>query len=138
MECWPDIKAIREEMGLSQQEIAAQLGISVRTVQSCEQGWRSLGVSLEKCLLLMWMSHRHGVQLAQMHCWEVKHCSQEHRERCFTYLARQGFMCWFLTSNACECRQFKDWDEKKAYCRQCAFFQQLFREGDESAAALGG
>ena len=124
---WPDIKTIREEMGLTQQELAVQLGISRRTVQSCEQGWRSLGVALEKCLLLQWMAYRQGEALTRMRCWEVKQCRSEQREHCFTYLTRQGFMCWFLSSSACDCQQFSQWDDKKAHCRQCAFFQQLFR-----------
>lgn len=37
----PDIKAIRENMSLTQQQFAALLGISLRTLQNWEQGRRS-------------------------------------------------------------------------------------------------
>jgi len=37
----PDIKAIRENMKLTQEQFAALLGISMRTLQNWEQGRRS-------------------------------------------------------------------------------------------------
>ena len=36
----PDVKAIRERLGLSQSRFAAIIGVSVRTVQNWEQGRR--------------------------------------------------------------------------------------------------
>ena len=36
----PDVAAVRERYGLSQQQFAAMLGISVRTLQNWEQGRR--------------------------------------------------------------------------------------------------
>ena len=128
---FPDMKAIRDEIGLSQQEMAAYLGVSTRAVQSCEQGWRSLSSSLEKCLLLFWLSHRRGEDLANHHCWEAMQCAPEMRESCFTYMTRQGHMCWFLNSSKCTSQQFREWPEKKEYCRKCAFFIRLFRPRDD-------
>jgi putative transcriptional regulator len=37
----PDVKAIRETLKLTQQQFAAMLGISLRTLQNWEQGRRS-------------------------------------------------------------------------------------------------
>jgi putative transcriptional regulator len=37
---WPDSKAVREKLGLSQNEFAALIGISPRTLQNWEQGHR--------------------------------------------------------------------------------------------------
>jgi putative transcriptional regulator len=37
----PDVKRIRSDLGLSQNELAAMIGVSVRTVQAWEQGVRS-------------------------------------------------------------------------------------------------
>ena len=37
---WPDAKAVREKLALSQSEFAALLGISPRTLQNWEQGHR--------------------------------------------------------------------------------------------------
>ncbi|MFN0128750.1 MAG: helix-turn-helix domain-containing protein [Verrucomicrobiales bacterium] len=37
---WPDAKAVREKLGLSQLQFAALIGISPRTLQNWEQGHR--------------------------------------------------------------------------------------------------
>ena len=37
---WPDAKAVREKLGLSQSQFAALIGISHRTLQNWEQGHR--------------------------------------------------------------------------------------------------
>ena len=37
---WPDAKAIREKLGLSQTQFATLIGISPRTLQNWEQGHR--------------------------------------------------------------------------------------------------
>lgn len=37
---WPDAKAVREKLGLSQTQFAALIGISPRTLQNWEQGHR--------------------------------------------------------------------------------------------------
>lgn len=37
---WPDAKAIREKLGLSQTQFATLMGISPRTLQNWEQGHR--------------------------------------------------------------------------------------------------
>ncbi len=37
---WPDARAVREKLGLSQGQFAALLGISARTLQNWEQGHR--------------------------------------------------------------------------------------------------
>lgn len=37
---WPDAKAVREKLGLSQNQFAALIGISPRTLQNWEQGHR--------------------------------------------------------------------------------------------------
>ena len=47
-ETFLDLKAIRTELGLSQAALAALLGVSERTVQSCEQGWRHPGHAVER------------------------------------------------------------------------------------------
>jgi len=122
---FPDIRTIRQEMGLSQRELAQFLGVSPRTVQSCEQGWRSLGVALEKHLLLLLIIYRRGATLQQHPCWETLACADDARAQCLTYKTRQGHLCWFLTGNQCRCRQFSDWNEKKLFCLQCPVLEQL-------------
>lgn len=130
----PDLKAIREELKISQATLASYLGVSVRTVQSCEQGWRSPGEAVKKALLLLLITHRRREELTTLHCWEDMHCSNERRERCLIYQSRQGHLCWFLHSNQCSLQPDQDWKTRQEACRQCAFFQKLIRPVDAPAA----
>lgn len=41
---------VRDQLGLTQKELANRLGVSVRAVQSWEQGWRSPRGPAEKIL----------------------------------------------------------------------------------------
>ena len=44
------ILAVREALGRSQSQLADMLGVSVRAVQSYEQGWRTCPPNLQKLL----------------------------------------------------------------------------------------
>ena len=122
---WPDVKAIREELGMSQSELARLLGVSPRVIQSCEQGWRGQSCAIEKALLLALMAHRHGKELAKTNCWDTMHCSKAQRDECLTYRSRLGSLCWYLPGNKCAGEDHDNWLEKKKVCVKCRFFQKL-------------
>ncbi|MHB9024828.1 MAG: helix-turn-helix domain-containing protein [Armatimonadota bacterium] len=128
---WPDVRAIREELGISQTEMASFLGVSPRTVQSCEQGWRSLSCAVEKSLLLLLMMFRRKAQLNELACWEARGCRLGTREQCLAYISRQGHMCWYITGNFCKCQPMDDWESKKEACKDCSFFKELFRDDSQ-------
>ena len=132
-----DLKAIRTELGLTQSELAAYLGISVRTVQSCEQGWRCPGAAVHKPLLLLLITHRRGSKLKNFRCWEAKQCAQEHRENCLIYISGQGHLCWFLTGNLCTQRLFRRWEDRLAMCNTCDFFLALMQEKTNPGPVAG-
>jgi len=132
----PDLKALREELGISQVTLASYLGVSVRTVQSCEQGWRCPGEAVKKALLLLLITHRRREELAQLHCWDYIQCLEGQRERCFIYQSRQGHLCWFLLGNQCAPEPNRGWKEKREMCRRCTFFQTLVRPADTPAIPL--
>ena len=120
-----DLRAIRAELGLSQVELASLVGFSVRTIQSCEQGWRKPSAALEKMVLLLYMAEVHGTEFGALPCWEAVECPPERREQCVAFLTRQGHLCWFLTGTLCRGERLTDWKEKRAMCMGCAFFQHL-------------
>ncbi len=122
-----DLKAVRAELGLSQAELAALLGVSARTVQSCEQGWRHPGSALEKSILLLLMACRQGESFGSHLCWEATDCAPDVRNGCLVYRSRQGHLCWFLTGNICKGRRLRNWPDKKAVCGECEFFRILLR-----------
>lgn len=120
-----DLKAIRSTLGLSQSEFAALVGFSVRTIQSCEQGWRKPSPALVNMALLLYAAHRHGAALGDFSCWKFCGCPPERRDRCVAYLSRQGHLCWFLTGTLCQGKRVRDWRQKRAICGECRFFEHL-------------
>lgn len=124
-----DLKAIRAEVGLTQQEFADMLGVSVRTVQSCEQGWRNPGASVEKAALLLLVARRNGADCSQPMCWEAVDCSEAERRACLVFQTRQGHLCWLLSGNLCQGAPLHSWEDKKAVCTRCAFFRKLLPGG---------
>jgi DNA-binding XRE family transcriptional regulator len=121
-----DLRTIREELGLSQTAFATLLGYSVRTVQSCEQGWRHPSPALEKTAIMLFIARRQGRNFGKLACWDVIKCPPEHRENCVASLTGQGHLCWFLTGNlSCAQEPLQDWEEKKHACFRCTFFRTL-------------
>lgn len=129
-----NLKAIREELGLSQAQLAALAGFSKRAIQSCEQGWRHAGTRLEKTVLLLLMSHRNPEGIHAEPCWEVMDCPSERCDRCITYRSRQGHLCWYLSGTLCSTGG-PEWDSKRAVCIHCRIFRRLMREPDEEEKA---
>ena len=121
----PDLRGMREELGLSQTELADLLGVSARTIQSCEQGWRKLSPALERMALLLLVASRRGRDLDTQVCWKVVKCAPEVRDNCWPYRSGQGHLCWLLTGNMCRGRHVRSWAEKKQLCVECPFWQQL-------------
>ena len=119
------LKAARRALSLSQTQLAMLLGVSPRTVQSCEQGWRKPSPALEKSLLLLRIGHERGADLCSTRCWETKNCSESERSACLTYRTRQGHLCWLMSGNACSGKRVRTWEEKKQVCAECAYFARL-------------
>lgn len=124
------LKAIREELGLSQAQLAALVGFSKRAIQSCEQGWRHAGARLEKAVLLLLMSHRNPEGIHADPCWEVMDCPPDRCDRCITFRSRQGHLCWYLSGTLCASGG-PEWDSKRPICVSCRIFRRLMREPEE-------
>ncbi|OGO35575.1 MAG: hypothetical protein A2147_00975 [Chloroflexi bacterium RBG_16_57_8] len=119
------VREIREELGLSQSELAALAGIGSRAIQSYEQEWRQPSDMVQRMLLLLLVSHRNGAELSRFRCWEEKECLPTVRERCIAYRTRQGHLCWYLTGTLCEGQRRKSWSDKLQTCLACSFMQDL-------------
>ncbi|OFX13850.1 MAG: hypothetical protein A2Z18_05585, partial [Armatimonadetes bacterium RBG_16_58_9] len=107
-----DIRGIRDELGLSQSELAEQAGISRRALQSYEQGWRKPPEAVERLVLLLLIAIRHGASFGKHMCWETENCDLAIRERCVAYRTRQGHLCWFLTGTLCRGSRLRSWSAK--------------------------
>ncbi|MFC1559343.1 helix-turn-helix domain-containing protein [Gemmatimonadota bacterium] len=124
-----DLKAIRRELDLSQAELASLIGVSERTVQSCEQGWRNPGQSVEKAVVLLLLARRHGAAMEEHQCWTSIKCSEEEQLNCLVHQSHQGHLCWLLSGNLCRGLNLKTWEDKKENCFECLFFLELLPAG---------
>ena len=133
----PDIRAVREELGYSQFELASLVGISKRAIQSYEQGWRKPSEMVERQVLLMLIAHRRGSGLGNKRCWEVNNCSPNLRHKCVSYNTRQGHLCWFFTGTMCKGKPFANWSKKIAICLNCGFMEELMAASDSKSKSDG-
>ena len=110
---------LREFLGRSQREIAAQLGVSIRAVQSYEQGWRPVPAAMTKLLsLLLYLKWRKDNPKPSP-CWKIKGCSEERKAHCAACECGDGECCWILTGNCHACEPMPTWDDKLAKCLKC-------------------
>jgi DNA-binding XRE family transcriptional regulator len=108
----------------SQTDLARLLGVSLKGVQSFEQGWRSVPVHVERQLLLL-LSLKAGVDSPRVPCWDSRECDLKIRERCVVWELKAGHMCWFIAGTTCDGVARKDWQEKMQECRTCGVFRAL-------------
>jgi len=129
-----DVGRSRELLGVTQHQLADLLGVSVRTIQSCEQGWRKPSAALERSLLLLHLASRQGEALSDNVCWETVQCTQAERDRCLAHRARQGHLCWLLSGSYCRGERVGTWAAKKQICGECEFLTGMLQVREEELA----
>ena len=68
-------------MDLSQREFASDLGISLKALQSYEQGWRSVPAAIEKKILFYLAVLNRKAHPDIRDCWEIKKSSARDADR---------------------------------------------------------
>ena len=122
-----DLRTIREELGLSQSELADLLAVSLRNIQSCEQEWRAPSPSLERSLILLLMAHRNGASMGKNACWKQADCPAGMRSGCISFRSRQGHLCWLMTGTLCKGFRLRGWYDKMKMCMECDYFRLLLK-----------
>lgn len=113
----------RRFLGKSQRQLANLLGVSVRAVQSFEQGWRPVPVHVERQILfLVAMKMDRG----SLKCWQIRECPEKTRRNCPAWEFKAGNLCWFINGTVCRGSVQKNWREKIALCRDCDVFKAVF------------
>jgi len=116
---------IRQYLSKSQAQMARLLGVSLRAVQSYEQGWRNVPVSIERQILFL-LSMKVTPILEIKPCWQKKECDPETRNKCPAWEFQAGHICWFINGTICDGKFQESWNRKIQLCRQCAVFRSLF------------
>ena len=117
-----EFSKIRHILGKSQIQMGEILGISVKAIQSFEQGWRKVPVHAERQLLFL--LHLKLNPKKRKPCWTMKQCPKEPREKCPAWEFKAGDLCWFINGTFCEGKVQKNWQKKISICRKCEIFQK--------------
>ncbi len=121
----------RSLLGKSQRELAELLGLSLKAVESYEQGWRSVPSNVERMLYYLLFKLNQKAFEAEDPCWAAMSCSEERRGHCVAYVAQEGHFCWFFTGGLCA--SAKASGEGERHCYRCAVFIRLKALAEASA-----
>jgi len=117
---------IRKQVGKTQAELADCLGVSIKAIQSYEQGWRKVPVRVMiQLLVLLGLYRKHG--LDEVPCWELTGCPKETRNRCPSYTIGGGQFCWFIAAKMCRMDTVDD--PEILPCMQCPVVLRLLKPG---------
>ncbi|MEW6200814.1 MAG: helix-turn-helix transcriptional regulator [bacterium] len=119
-------KIVRQEMGMTQTEMASLLGVSKKAIQSYEQRWRSTPVNIERLALLYLGCLRLSLKGSNLQCWKETGCSRENREKCIAWKLKRGDICWMFTGTYCEGKKEGNWKQKFNMCRKCPVLTRVF------------
>jgi transcriptional regulator with XRE-family HTH domain len=92
---------LRSSLGKSQRELAELLGISLKAVESYEQGWRKVPAHVERILYFLLFKLNEDEIGTEEPCWKSKDCPENLRSKCVAYVAKEGSFCWFFTGRLC-------------------------------------
>lgn len=94
------MRAVRDILRMTQADIARTLRVSVRAVQSYEQGWRNLPDPLAMQLLTLLAVYKNHPENGQA-CWQQTNCSAEARHACPGFRLTNGRFCWLVAGDVC-------------------------------------
>ncbi len=117
-----EFSQIRYSLEKTQDQLAELLGISLKAVQSFEQGWRNIPVHTERQLLfLLVLKRSYGKRNGS--CWVIRKCPVEIKQKCPAWEFQAGHLCWFINGTICQGRVHESWQKKMEICRQCEVFR---------------
>ena len=115
---------IRRHLRKTQIQLAQLLGISGKSIQSFEQGWRNIPVHIERqVLFLLAMKKLHHKKSRP--CWVVRRCPAGTKRRCPAWEFQIGHLCWFINGTICHGQVQVSWSRKMKICRQCEVFRTM-------------
>jgi len=113
----------RQKLAKTQKILADLLGISLKAVQSYEQGWRSVPLHVERHIYFLLVNRRKSASAKRKDCWNQKKCDS--KKICPAWEFQAGHLCWFLSGTKCECTIDKNWKDKMEICRNCEVLSSL-------------
>ncbi len=121
-----EFQLIRHELLKTQKQMAELLGVSIKAIQSFEQGWRIIPPHVERQALFL-LSLKMETQGQLDPCWEITHCPPDIREACPAWEFQSGHLCWFINGTVCQGKPRGSWSEKMTLCRKCDVFVSFMK-----------
>lgn len=116
-----DFIAIRKKLNKTQQQIAQLLGVSVKAIESYEQGWRFVPEHAAKQMIFL-VTRKENESGTISECWDVVGCPDDVKEKCPAWEFKAGTLCWYMNGTICSGEAHKSWREKIEDCRTCKAF----------------
>lgn len=115
---------IRSQLGKTQIKMSQLLGISVKAIQSFEQGLRRIPVHIERQMLFI-LAMQKSLYDKKRPCWLIKKCPTEIKRNCPAWEFQVGHLCWFINGTICQGEVQDTWESKMKICRQCEVFRPI-------------
>ncbi|MFA7172842.1 MAG: helix-turn-helix domain-containing protein [Kiritimatiellia bacterium] len=116
------VKLIRKNAGLTQAAVAQALGVSIRAIQSYEQGWREVPTHIMVQLLVLAAAHQTG-ERKRSACWDVTKCPPERQALC-PCRRTDGRLCWLVSGRLCAAPTSSDPQDVQR-CMGCPVIKQI-------------
>jgi DNA-binding XRE family transcriptional regulator len=121
-----EFQLIRQELQKTQRRMSELLGISLKAVQSFEQGWRIIPPYVERQALFL-LALKMETQERLGPCWEIRRCPPKVREICPAWEFKSGHLCWFINGTVCQGIPRGKWSGKMVLCRKCEVFVSFLK-----------
>ncbi len=115
----------RKKLKKTQKSLAELLGVSIKAVQSYEQGWRTVPLHVERQIYFLLVNKRKNKPTKRKDCWNIKKCAC--KKTCPAWEFQAGHLCWFLNGTQCECTVNKNLKNKMEICRNCDILSSLLK-----------
>jgi DNA-binding XRE family transcriptional regulator len=116
-----ELQYFRQKLQKTQKQMSQLLGISLKAVQSYEQGWRNIPAQVERQILLFLALKIEAVG-KPVSCWEIRRCAPETRAACPAWEFNSGHLCWFINGTLCHGKPQASWNQKMVLCKKCKVF----------------
>jgi DNA-binding XRE family transcriptional regulator len=119
-----EFSTARQYLGKTQSQLAQLLGVSVKAIQSFEQGWRNIPIHIERQVLFL-LALTKSPHKKVRPCWVIRRCPAKIRQNCPAWKFQARRLCWFINGTICGGKVQESWQKKMTICRQCKVFRAM-------------
>ena len=117
-------KIARHILSQTQVSFSKLLGVSLKAVQSYEQGYRQIPVHIERKVYFFLSQSRTLSSNTKKNCWDRKKCKSKHD--CPAWEFNAGKFCWFFGGTNCFEGNKNNIHKIMSNCRNCDVVKQLY------------